>query len=167
MKFRTLWSNKSLLLEALVTLIIARVLLWIWPFVRIAPHLGQLNIELIEKNQTTFEQGKQADRVCWAIEALGRRSSRLATCLVRAIAAGLCLRRRQIPYQIHFGVDQDTGSQLLAHAWLDVGGKVLTGARNFGRFKKLATFTWQLSPPVCKTTQSRTGNFVNGNLLTK
>ena len=167
MKFRVFWKNKFLLLEALLALVVARILLWILPFMRVAAQLGNINQIDSYINQTTLEQDEQAKRICWAIEVLGRRCSKIATCLVRAVAAGWCLRCRNIPYQINFGVDNDQKAQLLAHAWLKVGHSVLTGARNFGRFKKLATFTWQPSPPLSKTIQSRTGNLVNTDLLTK
>jgi len=59
------------------------------------------------------------------------------TCLVRAIAGALMLRRRGIPATIRFGVNRTDG-KLSAHAWLLVGDTIVLGGDVAPDFQPLA-----------------------------
>lgn len=47
---------------------------------------------------------------------------RTGTCLSKALALQLLLRRRGIASQLRFGIRKRDGSELLAHAWLEING---------------------------------------------
>ena len=49
-------------------------------------------------------------------------------CLPNAMAAKLMLARRGCRSTIHLGVGKAEGGQLHAHAWLEAGGTIVTGA---------------------------------------
>jgi hypothetical protein len=68
-------------------------------------------------------------RVRWAVAAVAARSSS-ATCLVQALAADALLRRRGVASELRIGVrtGRDPGVPLEAHAWVESGGAVVTGA---------------------------------------
>ncbi|GAA0584633.1 lasso peptide biosynthesis B2 protein [Rhizomicrobium electricum] len=59
------------------------------------------------------------------------------TCLVRAIAGALMLKRRGIPSTIRFGVNRADGG-LSAHAWLLVGDTIVLGGEIAPEYQPLA-----------------------------
>jgi len=59
------------------------------------------------------------------------------TCLVRAIAGALLLRRRGVASTIRFGVKREDG-KLAAHAWLLVGDTMVLGGEIAPEFQPLA-----------------------------
>lgn len=71
-----------------------------------------------------------ADRLPWT-----------STCLVRAVALGLLLKRRGIQgWSIRFGVSK-TGGVLAAHAWMVMGQDILIGGEEAADFTPLADLT--------------------------
>jgi hypothetical protein len=75
--------------------------------------------------------------------ALGRASRHLpwhSTCLMRAIAGRIMLRRRQCPGTVFVGVERRQGSDHAFHAWLLAGGVPITGVSEARRFTVVATF---------------------------
>jgi hypothetical protein len=80
---------------------------------------------------------KRATAVTRRILWLAPRLPFATTCLVRAIAGWLLLRRRHIPATIRFGVAMEDG-KLAAHAWLIVGGQTLLGGAEAEGYQPLA-----------------------------
>lgn len=77
---------------------------------------------------------------------IGRRIRRMAprlpfrtTCLVRAVAGWLMLRRRGVPAIVRFGVRMEAG-QLAAHAWLMVHDVTVLGGEEAGGFTPIGDF---------------------------
>jgi hypothetical protein len=64
----------------------------------------------------------------------------MSQCLVQAVAVTWMLQRSDIPSTLYFGVAKDTGGGLKAHAWVRVGEKILTGAKEREDFSVVATF---------------------------
>jgi len=83
------------------------------------------------------------ERIAWAVDVA---SSRLGTvtCLARALAAHRMLARRGFPCRMCIGVvggDRNSqGSGLIAHAWLEFGGRILVGGPDVSRYTPL--FSW-------------------------
>jgi len=75
--------------------------------------------------------------VCWAIEHVGARTH--ALCLPRALAAHAMLRRRGIVSQLCLGVARE-GTELAAHAWIEIGQRKLVGASGADGFTRLAVY---------------------------
>jgi hypothetical protein len=65
-------------------------------------------------------------RVCWALDALGRRMRFAKNCLVRAFAAELLLADIAQPTRIVIGVRR-SAAHLEGHAWVERGGRVIVG----------------------------------------
>ena len=83
------------------------------------------------------------DRVAWAVDrAAGVLGN--AACLARALAGHSMLARRGFASRISIGVTageaQQNSSSLIAHAWLEAGGRILLGGPDVGRYSPL--FTW-------------------------
>jgi hypothetical protein len=140
------WSDKLLLVEALLHLAAARLVLGVIPFWHIASRLGQ-----------AFPSGTGAPpddsiapgaaRVGWAVENMARRTLWDNNCLVRAIAAKFMLRRRRVPNRLYLGRTQDESGKVIPHSWLRVGPVTLVGAswRDTHKFIVLAVYA---DPPA-------------------
>ncbi len=81
----------------------------------------------------------EADWVAWAIEIRGATSRGGAPCLSRALAAHAMLRRRGIASRLCLGVGREAAA-LTAHAWVEVGGRVIVGRDDGKTFARLAAF---------------------------
>ncbi|WP_127089101.1 lasso peptide biosynthesis B2 protein [Aquabacter cavernae] len=118
-------------LEARLALCAALLLVFVLPFRLLAGIMGT------SAPDTSASHASPADVATGT--ALGRRVERnagflsaRATCLVKAVALWIMLRRRGIRSRVRLGVRRDAGG-LAAHAWLDVaGGTVLGGAEAEG-----------------------------------
>jgi hypothetical protein len=130
--------RKRLLREALVALALARIAMACLPFRRIASWLGTPGTET--PPTAAFDQIRLADRIGWAVGALARRVPWDARCLAQALAATWMLRRRGLEGTVSFGADRGESRQLLAHAWLRFGPRLVTGGVGHERFKIFTTF---------------------------
>lgn len=130
---RLSWTDRALLVEAVVCLALARLAVRVLPFRRIEPRLGVRMTEL----PADAPAGAAARRVAWAIEAAARRTPWRSKCLEQAIAGKAMLRRRRTPSTMYLGVAQQPFE---AHAWLRVGADTLLGGRVAARFTVVASF---------------------------
>ena len=67
------------------------------------------------------------DRVTYAIPVMAMRVPWRADCLVQALAAHRWLAREEIPSAVALGAARDEDGGFLAHAWLRVGERIVTG----------------------------------------
>jgi hypothetical protein len=77
--------------------------------------------------------------ISWAVESLGARPWMNALCLPRALAAHAMLRRRGIASRLCLGVARE-GSELAAHAWVEIGEDKIVGGSEANGFTRLAEF---------------------------
>ncbi len=81
--------------------------------------------------------------LAWAIQAVGRRTPWVSTCLMQALAAQRMLRRRNIPATVYLAMlagGRKTSDPLLAHAWVRCGDRVITGQCDESQYRVIATF---------------------------
>lgn len=64
--------------------------------------------------------------VAWGVAAAARFVPR-ASCLTQALAGQYILARQGSASKISIGIEQDTGTQLKAHAWLMSGNHIVLG----------------------------------------
>jgi hypothetical protein len=93
------------------------------------------------RNSPRFGGGlerNQIRQVAWAVEAASRRLPG-TTCLPQAMATHLMLGRLGQPSQLQLGVALNPCGALEAHAWVEVGGRVVSGGAiaGFNRFVPL------------------------------
>src|SRR5260370_41243803 len=81
------------------------------------------------------------DRIVWAVEAAGRAIPGMKNCLVQAVAAEAMLVRAGHPCEFRIGAAKN-GPRLIAHAWLESGGRVLIGEILLVRYNPL------VAPPL-------------------
>jgi len=135
--FRCSWTDKLLLLYIFILLAIVRLLLLLVPFRYITVWLGKYMKEspFIDENENTF-----INRVGWAIQIVSRYTPWESKCLVQAITGKILLRHRRLQNTMYLGVAKDKGDQMIAHAWLRSGNKLVTGGRNSSMFTVVAKF---------------------------
>ena len=77
-----------------------------------------------------------AETVAFVIPRVAARVPWRADCLIQAIAAQHWLAQKGLAARIVVGVDREGEGQLLAHAWLKLGERVITGGSN-SRYQSL------------------------------
>jgi hypothetical protein len=63
-------------------------------------------------------------------------------CLAEAIAAQKMLHRRKIPATLYLGIARKDEHEIIAHAWLRCGNKILTGRRGMKKFTVVSSFAF-------------------------
>ncbi len=132
--------ERGLWIEAVLWLIWAKFLVHGVPFRWVAPRIGRNNVET--PATITPAERALAGEISWAVEAAARHVPLGFVCLPQAMAAKWMLRRRHLPSTLYLGVatDPTRKASLLAHAWLRAGDKIVTGAAEAQRHRKLAAF---------------------------
>lgn len=125
-------------LQAIVLLVVARVLLQWIPFRFFSPLLGMHMLE--SPILAVVGQGRVIADVCRSVDAATALVPWAATCLTRAVAIKLMLERRHCRSTIYLGIAM-SNERLLAHAWLRAGDLVVSGAQNAKSFAPVAWFT--------------------------
>lgn len=126
------WTDRMLLARAWGTLFLVRLALSVtpWPVVR-RLILGR------PPRPRSQPSAPHAERIIWAI-GIARRLVPRATCLVQAAAARVLLVRAGHDPHLRLGVTKSTAGDFEAHAWLELGGRVVVGRlRHFERFAPL------------------------------
>jgi hypothetical protein len=107
-----------LLLQAAICVASVRVALWLVPYARVRAHLA--------RRQAVSKHPQPAASVVRFVSAVSRFVPQ-ATCLTRAVAAELLLRRNGHDASLEIGVSKNTSDHLVAHAWVECGGVILMG----------------------------------------
>jgi hypothetical protein len=123
-------------LEAWCLLHLAKLVILVVPFKKIASRMGSLQLESTHDLQS-IEKTTQ-------IEHAVRRASRYtlydSKCYDKALSAKALLFQIGLPATIYFGLAMDAGNQLSAHAWVRCGNKIITGKAGMERFTVIACF---------------------------
>jgi hypothetical protein len=117
------YQRKALLAQSFFTVWLVRLSLWLFPF-------KQLNEWLSRFDKTV--SGNEPPN--WVIVNNTARSIRAcsryvpsASCLTQALATRTLLRLRGQNSTLKIGVDKDENGKFMAHAWLEIDGKIIIG----------------------------------------
>ena len=132
-------SQRRLLWEALIGLALARFGMVFLSFKRIAVWLGTPETE--SQLSASAGQVEVAREIGWAVGCVAHRVPWDSRCLAQALAATWMLRRRGLESTVTFGADQGKSRDLVAHAWLRFGPRLVTGGVGHQRFKTLTSIT--------------------------
>lgn len=126
-------ADRALIGEAVLWLGLSRLLVLTVPFWLLARWLGRAS----ERNA---EDGVLLMRVRRAVTTAARNVPWNAVCLPQAMAAKAMLARRGCGSSLRLGAGFDGKGQLIAHAWLVVGGTVVVGAAGMPGITPLTSF---------------------------
>jgi hypothetical protein len=121
--FRLPSDQRRLLISAALLVLRIRIFLWTLPFKTVRSLLSRQLRELDEPNEADLRSIKKIVRAV-------RRVSRYvpgATCLTQSLAAHSLLNRAGQPSVIRIGVAKSAKGGLLAHAWIEIDGRVVIG----------------------------------------
>ena len=127
------FHQKALLIEAILLLLVSKLLLTMLPF--------RLNKKLFKKNEKRLKQAniQQLKEIQLSIERAGKIAFWSNVCLVKSFAARIMLQRRGIASVIFLGVQLKGGKEISAHAWLLSNGIFVT-PRGDSAFKEIYSF---------------------------
>jgi hypothetical protein len=135
--WRLPWTDRLLLVEALLCLALAAAALALLPFRRIA---RWASLPAREPIPSDAERAATIARVRWAVIACAHRAPWRALCFEQGLAAQFMLRRRGVPAILYYGAARDDARGLAAHVWVKDGDSDVTGGEAAARFAVLATF---------------------------
>jgi Transglutaminase-like superfamily len=124
--------RRSLVTEAVLCLLVARLALIFVPFPKLAGRLGTFvpptDTRALRANAVPEPtQAELAREIGWAVRRSAHWVPFRAVCLPQAMAAQAMLRRRGVSSVMRFGAGKGVDKPLDAHAWLDAAGVEVTG----------------------------------------
>jgi hypothetical protein len=129
-------ADQWLFIKALVVVTVVRLRLALLPF---RPGVGHAPARVVAPTTQP-----SPERIAWAVDRAGRYTGN-ATCLVRALAAQGILGRHGFCSRVSIGVAagerQGKKSELIAHAWVEFGGRILLGGPDISRYTPLLTWS--------------------------
>jgi Transglutaminase-like superfamily len=123
-------SERLLLVRCVATVGAIRLALWVLPF-RVVRRAVQRWPGRVRDPATT-----EPAKVASSVERAGQMIP-AATCLTRALAAQVLMRRRGIETELRLGVRRGPGGWMEAHAWIEHEGRILVGAHGVPTFSPL------------------------------
>ena len=129
-------ADKWLLVRAAVWLAIARIMLLVMPFRRLAAQLS------VGREATDTETNPELlQRISRAVVVAASHVPWRSDCFPQTIAARMLLKRHGYASTIHIGVERIGDDELNAHAWLTCGETVITGGTDLDRYTELHTLS--------------------------
>lgn len=125
-------AEQRLLVAALGWVVCIRTGLWLLPFRILRPAVERAGRK--PRSEVTDEQF--AAQIKWAVSNASRFIPR-ATCVTQALAAQMLLARRGFASEVCYGVGRQEG-RIIAHAWLESGGRAIIGDGRLERLMPLA-----------------------------
>jgi Transglutaminase-like superfamily len=130
-------AERRLTVEAACFLGLARFLILLVPFRRIAPWLQR---KPRGSERPTAPDRALAGNVRRAVTTAAHHVPWNAVCLPQAMAAKFMLARRGFDSTLHLGVARKGANDLIAHAWLEAGSAIVVGERGVDRVTPVARF---------------------------
>ena len=125
-------ADKWLLLRAVAWLAIARIMLVVLPFRRLAARLSaRSDFAQVEPDPELLQ------RIGRAVAIAANQVPWRSDCFPQTIAARMLLRRHGIESIVHIGVERVGDDELNGHAWLTCGETVVTGGTELHRYIEL------------------------------
>ena len=125
-----------LFVEAWFLLHFAKLVIQLMPFKKIASRIGSLHVESTYDLQSIEEPLK----IAHAVRRASRYTLHESKCYDQALAAKALLGQIGLPATIYFGLAKESENQLIAHAWVRCGNKIVTGKAGMDRFTVIACF---------------------------
>jgi hypothetical protein len=123
--------------EAAIALAAVRLLLATCEFARVARLAGTVADAALLESRPPATASPVALGVARALAGAAARLPGESTCLARALAGGLMLRRRGVDSRLVLGVATEQGT-LRAHAWLMAADGVVCGGREAAAYTPIA-----------------------------
>ena len=117
------YQKKKLLGQSLIALIMIRLSLWVFPFKSLNRWL--CTFASVNSSGRNIEENV-VDNITSMVSACSCYVP-YASCLTQALAARTLLGLRGQNSQLKIGVDRDEDGKFMAHAWVEIDGKIIIG----------------------------------------
>ena len=114
-----------------------RLALWIVPFASLRRWATRL---ARPRDTSPVAAPLPAERIAWAVSAVGRRVPGGGNCLAQAVTASILLGRHGYTPRVRIGLVRSGLRGLEAHAWVEQEGSVLLGGPDVSRFAPVPPF---------------------------
>ena len=129
-------GRRSLFLKALLLLFGARIALVFFPLSFLQRALSRISPPSRSVPQPPFS----LEEFSWAVSAASRYVPG-ARCLPQALAAQVLLQAHGFPVDFRIGVAKESQGAFQSHAWVESGGKIITGSMDTDRYTVLLRFS--------------------------
>jgi Transglutaminase-like superfamily len=132
-------ADLLLALEALALLVFFRICLVLVPVRKIIRTItpGSAVANSNEGAAVSAQDLEVAGRVEWAVSATARHSPVEFVCFPQTLAGYALLRWHGVVSTMVYGVARSAEGELIAHTWLEVGNKIVTGGDSAGNFSPI------------------------------
>lgn len=117
------YQKKKLLTKSLLFVWFIRLGLWILPYRLLIKWLALLDSS---KSVSRINDWKLIKEVSYSVRSCAKYVP-FASCLTQALATQTLLRLKGQNSILKFGVDKDDNKKLIAHAWIEIDGKIIIG----------------------------------------
>lgn len=117
------YQKKKLLGQSLIAVSAIRLSLWLFPFKRLNRWLCAFAAAESDDQKVEWNV---VDNVAAMVQACSRYIP-YASCLTQALAARTLLGLRGQNSQLKIGVDRDEKGKFMAHAWVEIDGRIIIG----------------------------------------
>ena len=132
-RFRQLdGADKWLLLRAVVWLLVARIMIGVFSFRRVAAWLSATS-----EGPNDEPDAHLLGRVSYAVGAAANHVPWRSDCFPQTIAARMLLKGYGYRSTIHLGVEKSSPDSIAGHAWLTCGEEIVTGGDQAGRYAEI------------------------------
>jgi len=122
-------------------LAIARVIIMLVPFSRIAKLMGEHHANIQSIPLLNEHQAAKAKEVRYVIAVASRYTFWDVNCFCKAITATVLLHFKSVPYVIFFGLVRDLKSQSIkAHSWVYAGSVSVAGGSDNAHYTVVGCF---------------------------
>ena len=128
------WTDRALLVEAMVVLTLASIAIKIVPF----RHVVGAAAAFGRPEKESGDDDLLIRKIVWWVNSAAKRVPWRAVCFQRGLAVHVMLRRRGIASFLHYGVAQS--DSLKAHVWVSANGRDVIGGEEAANFTRLATY---------------------------
>lgn len=132
-------KTKLVFLEALLLLVLSKILIRLLSFKRLSRVLGDSQKESNYSNEGIDLY--QIKKIAIAIKAISKYTPWKSNCLVQACAGKMMLNIRRVQSTVYLGVGKDGSGNLIAHAWLRCGSYYITGGDGSVKFTVTGKFS--------------------------
>ncbi len=132
-------SDYTLFVEAWIYLSLSKLLIVFIPFKKIASLLGDPQVEIVKEVIDFTNLNNIEISIIRAVKYVLFASK----CYDQALATTFMLKKRKLSSTIYFGLHKEAG-QLLAHAWVRCGDKIVSGKLGHERFTPVAWFGFNI-----------------------
>ena len=125
-----------LFVEAWCLLHLAKLVIVFMPFKKIASWMGSLGVESVHDLHST----DMFTKIEHAVRRAARYTLHESKCYDQALSAKALLGQSGLPATIYFGLAKESVNQLMAHAWVRCGERIISGKAGMERFTVVACF---------------------------